>query len=136
MKKQLCSYCHTNEVYAKSLCKNCYNRQRRHGTPKYTRQKYHIGDCINGWTIIDNKPPRHYTLQCNQCNATVIKSVDCMRYLSKHRCCFKFSECMTARQKEIVSAFIKNDYKYTETAKKLGLTRQRVYKVVDELRIK
>lgn len=30
-----CSYCKENHVYAKGLCRNCYTRAKRHGTPEY-----------------------------------------------------------------------------------------------------
>lgn len=31
----MCSFCGERVVYAKNLCKNCYERMRRKGTPNY-----------------------------------------------------------------------------------------------------
>ena len=36
--KEICTYCGKSPVYAKGLCKNCYSRYMRRGTPEYSNR--------------------------------------------------------------------------------------------------
>ena len=38
-KPKLCQFCGESNVYAKGLCRNCYERNRLHGSPEHKRGK-------------------------------------------------------------------------------------------------
>lgn len=129
-----CAFCGADGLYVKSrnLCRNCYERFRRHGTPEYEPSLFGIGKEVNGWKLIyrTHEKKSKFYLMCVRCGHVKTVTADTARryMLDKTVGC----KCMTAyaprteRQSCIVQMYEDCNYNESETARKLGITRQAV----------
>lgn len=129
-----CAFCGADGIYVKSrnLCRNCYERFRRHGTPEYEPSLYDIGKEVNGWKLIyrTHEKKSKFYLMCVRCGLVKkVTDTTAHRYMSGKTMdckCKTFYAPRTERQSRIVQTYKDCNYNEIKTARELGITRQAV----------
>ena len=131
-----CSCCKKTPVYAKGLCKNCYEINRRKGTPEKYRSPI-LGKEFNGFVVECFIDSHKALIRCKKCGETRIVSKthfygSNLRYSPRRcHCTYVFNEeVLTPTQKKYIKVFKENDYSINETAEALGVSKQCVSEII------
>lgn len=136
-----CRICGHQGVYAKHLCRKCYDRLRKNNwaesSPKTEAvRKRWIGKTANGWEVIEHMPKDKVLVRCQFCGRTKVVSKSGITKGSI-RPCVCHIERLTPRtetQARIYSAVLHNKGNGSKAAKDLGLSRQAVFRVLETMR--
>lgn len=140
-KDENCVCCGTLGVYAKHLCKGCYDRALRNGgvvVPKMSeqvRQKWK-GQIVNGWEVLDTMPKANLLVKCIHCGRTKIVTRASMKKQQTRPCVchVEHLEPKTETQARIYKAVLKNKGNGAKAAQELGISRQAVNSVLETMR--
>lgn len=139
--EQICTICGKQGVYARGLCRTCYERVRKNGgvkTEPYltAARKRWIGQTANGWEVIEHLPKDKVLCKCQYCGRTKIISKDGIRNSTARPCVCHIERLKpkTEAQARIYSAVMRNKGNGFKAAKELGMTRQAVYSVLETMR--
>ena len=132
--EKTCSFCGSNQnYYAKGMCRNCYDRNRRNGKPDYFYKSL-IGTTRQGYVCI-KRDGQILTIRCVRCghektishqhflHGNLAKCTDCLNHVRKG----------TEKNESIWKAWEQSGRNGAEAARKLGITRERVRQVVYKL---
>ncbi|MCL2817950.1 MAG: hypothetical protein FWD39_06165 [Clostridiales bacterium] len=133
---KICSYCGSEKYYAKGFCKNCYERNRHHGTPARHKDRNNtikVGDRFNRLEIVEALGGGMYRCKCICGKFTTAGSYTLKRGETKSCGCYreeihrKYFEFLprTKRQKEVYDLF-KKGMSYKQIGSELGISKQAV----------
>lgn len=136
-----CRICGRQGVYAKNLCRKCYDRIRKNGwvdtLPNDTaaRRRW-IGKTVNGWEVIETLPKYKVLLKCKHCGRTKIVDRGGVRAGSTRPCVCHIErlEPKTEAQVRVYTAVLHNKGNGSKAAKDLGVSRQAVFSVLETMR--
>ena len=122
----MCTHCGSDKYYARGLCKNCYARMLRRGTPEKHVPKA-LGRVVNGWEVISISCAGA-SVKCAECGHVKTVSYDYANTgaLKPHTCAVKVRRKLTPRQAEYWAAWEESGRNYASAAKLLGVSRQAV----------
>ena len=139
--RERCSYCGKYGVYAKGLCRTCYNRQRNNGGMIPSREeelrKRWMGLKFGTWEIIGVLPNQKALLKCTECGRTKIMQRNSLLRQGGTRPCVCSIEHLVPRteaQARIYKAVLHNKGSVSKAAKDLGISRQGVHSVLETMR--
>jgi len=133
----LCSFCNKKNIYAKNLCRNCYERNRVNGKTEYKPVSVYIpkiGDTSGKLTvskILENRKVK-CLCECGNHKTLNFESFKNKKYDSSCDECKRLKRIKnkgtnpkTDRQKQIVELH-KSGMTYIDIGKNLGITKQAV----------
>ena len=140
-KDQDCIFCGKHGVYAKNLCRSCYNRALKNEGIVVPRMSEQVrakwkGLKVNGWEVIDTLPKGNFLLKCIYCGRTKIVVRESIKRQSVRPCVchVEHLEPKTEKQARIYKAVIKNKGNAKKAAEELGMSRQAVWSVLETMR--
>lgn len=139
--EMVCTICGKKGVYARGLCRTCYERVRKNGgirTERYETQAYKrwVGKTANGWEVIEPLPKDKVLCKCVYCGRQKVVSKAGIRYSTVRPCVCHIErlEPKTDAQARIYASVMRNKGNATKASKELGMTRQAVYSVLETMR--
>ena len=139
--EETCKICGIKGVYAKGLCRTCYERVRKNGgveTDRYATaaSKRWIGRTANGWQVIEHLPKERVLCKCQFCGRTKIIGKHAIREQTARPCVCHIErlEPKTEVQARVYSTVMRNGGSAYKASKELGMTRQAVYSVLETMR--
>lgn len=136
-----CRICGHTGVYARHLCRKCYDRLRKNdwveSDPKGDSvRKRWIGRSANGWEVIEHLPKDKVLVKCQFCGRTKIVSKSGIARATLRQCVCHVERLTpkTEVQARIYSAVLHNKGNASKAAKDLGLSRQAVFSVLETMR--
>lgn len=136
-----CTNCGRQEVYAKGLCRKCYERQRHYkgalppSIEERTRAKW-IGRVVNGWEVIEVLPNSRALLKCKECGKTRIRTRANIEKQLIRPCVCRVEHLVprTETQARVYKAVLHNKGSVTKAAADLGVSKQAVSSVLETMR--
>ena len=129
--EEYCKICGIKGVYARKLCRTCYERLRKNGgleTERYltAAQKRWVGKTCNGWEVIEHLPKGKVLVKCQYCGKTKTVSKKTITAGTTRPCVCHIErlEPKTDTQAKVSAAVLNNKGNGFKAAKELGLSKK------------
>ena len=139
--EQICTVCGRQGVYARGLCRTCYERIRKNGGVRIEShmtlaRKRWVGKTANGWEVIEHLPKGKVLVKCQHCGRTKVVGKKGIANGTTRPCvCYiERLEPKTETQAKVYSAVMHNKGNGFKASKELGMSRQAVYSVLETMR--